>query len=123
MGKNRVTLNICGTDYYITTEDSPEYVKTLGKELDEGMRELTAGNPRLSVTQVAILKALGTLDDYHKAEESADNLRSKIREYLEDAAKARSETEVFRREIERLHAEVRNLREALGHTEDEQITF
>lgn len=117
MGKNRITLNICGIDYYITTEDAPEYVKLLGKELDEGMRRLTAGNPRLSVTQVAVLKALETLDDYHKAVESADNLRSKIREYLEDAAKARSETEVFRREIERLHAEVRNLREALGDTE------
>lgn len=117
MEKNRVTLKICGVDYFITTEDSPEYAKQLGKELDEGMTELIEKNPCLSVTQIAVLHSLGILDDYHKAVQSAENLRSKIREYLEDAAEARSESEVFRREIERLHREVQGLRDALAEKE------
>lgn len=118
MEKNRVTIKICGVDYFITTEDSPEYAKQLAKELDDGMNELIEKNPCLSITQVAILNALSVLDNYHKEVQSAENLRSQISEYLDDAAEARSESAVFRREIERLHREVQELRDALAAKDD-----
>ena len=84
MEKNRVRLNICGADYTITTEDDPKYVMALGDELDAALTKTLRENNRLSVTQAAILAALEYADMYKKAEISADNLRSQIKEYLED---------------------------------------
>ena len=78
MEKNRVRLNICGTDYSITTEDDPKYVMALGDELDASLNKTLRENNRLSVTQAAILAALEYADMYKKAEISADNLRSQI---------------------------------------------
>ena len=58
MEKNRVRLNICGTDYSITTEDDPKYVMALGDELDASLNKTLRENNRLSVTQAAILAAM-----------------------------------------------------------------
>lgn len=123
MMKKRVKITVCGTDYWICTDKSAEYTEELGREIDENMRDMLEKNTCLSMTQAAILNALAILDSYHEAESSADNLRTKVAEYLDDASKARSETDVFRREVERLNVEVRRLRDLLGETEDEQLTF
>ena len=104
MEKNRVKLQICGTDYYVTTEDDVEYTQSLGAQLDETITGLMRENERLSLTQAAILASLDAMDAYRKSESSADNLRSQIREYLE----------VSRREVDRLNREIQNLRAKLA---------
>ena len=116
MEKNRVRLQICGTDYYVTTEDDVEYTQSLGAQLDETISGLMHENERLSLTQAAILASLDAMDAYRKSESSADNLRSQIREYLEDSARARMELEVSRREVDRLNREIQNLRAKLAET-------
>ena len=102
MEKNKVRLNIGGADYTITTEDDPKYVMALGDELDSLLTRTLRENNRLSVTQAAILLALDYADQCKKAEISADNLRSQIKEYLEDASRAKMDAEIARREVERL---------------------
>lgn len=54
--------------------------------------------------------ALEYADSYKKSEESADNLRSQIRGYVEDYNRAKLETEVARKEVERLNRENQDLR-------------
>ena len=71
------------------------------------------GNPRLSVTMAAVLAALDYCDESVKSTESADNLRSQIKDYLEDSSQARMEAEEARREIEKLKKEVQTLRARL----------
>ena len=56
------------------------------------------------------LAALDYCDEAVKATESADNLRSQIKDYLEDSSQARMEAEEARREIEKLKKEVQTLR-------------
>lgn len=114
MDKNKVKLAICGSDYYILTEDAVEYVAALGDELDEKITKTVRENPTVSVTQAAVLTSLEYCDLYKKAEESADNLRGQIKEYLEDSARARLEVEVARREVERLGREVQKLQAKLA---------
>lgn len=114
MEKNRVRLNICGADYTITTEDDPKYVMSLGDELDAMLTKTLRENNRLSVTQAAILAALDYADMYRKAEVSADNLRSQIKEYLEDSARSKMDAEIARREVERLTRELQNVQAKLG---------
>lgn len=106
MEKARVTLNICGNDYYITTDEDPQYVQSLGIELDETLSKIVQGNNRLSMTQAAILTALEYADSARKATETADNLRSQIKEYLEDSARYKMEAEVARRDVDRLNKEL-----------------
>ncbi len=110
MEKNRVKLNIAGVDYTIVTDDSPEYTMELGADLDEKIRRALKENSYLSVTQAAVLAALEYADSYKKSEESADNLRSQIRGYVEDYNRAKLETEVARKEVERLNRENQDLR-------------
>ena len=99
-----------------TTEDDVEYTQSLGAQLDETISGLMHENERLSLTQAAILASLDAMDAYRKSESSADNLRSQIREYLEDSARARMEVEVSRREVDRLNREIQNLRAKLAET-------
>ncbi len=114
MEKNKVRLNIGGADYTITTEDDPKYVMALGDELDSLLTRTLRENNRLSVTQAAILLALDYADQCKKAEISADNLRSQIKEYLEDASRAKMDAEIARREVERLTRELQNVQGKLG---------
>ena len=114
MEKNKVRLNIGGADYTITTEDDPKYVMALGDELDALLTRTLRENNRLSVTQAAILLALDFADQCKKAEISADNLRSQIKEYLEDAQRAKMDAEIAKREVDRLTRELQNAQGKLG---------
>ena len=82
MEKTRVKLNICGNDYYINTDEDPKYVQELGEELDEALTRITHDNHRLSQTQAAILCALDYADQAKRANDTADNLRNQIKDYL-----------------------------------------
>ena len=114
MEKNKVRLSIGGADYTISTEDDPKYVLSLGDELDAMLTRILRENNRLSVTQAAILIALDYADQCKKAEISADNLRSQIKEYLEDSARSKMDAEIARREVERLTRELQNAQARLG---------
>ena len=71
-GKEQSQAAICGTDYYVTTEDDVEYTQSLGAQLDETISGLMHENERLSLTQAAILASLDAMDAYRKSESSAD---------------------------------------------------
>lgn len=108
--KNRVKLFIAGSEYVMLSDDNEEYVKALGEDVDEKISELMSRNSRLSPMMASILTALDYCDQYKKALSTADNLRSQIKDYLEDSAKARIEADEARREIERLNREIQALR-------------
>ncbi|MBQ0013790.1 MAG: cell division protein ZapA [Clostridia bacterium] len=110
MEKNKVKVSICGSDYYITTEDDPKYVLELANNLDETLSKIVHDNSRLSITQAAILASLDYADTAKKATDTADNLRAQIKEYLEDSARYKMEAEVAKRDVERLNKEIQSLR-------------
>lgn len=102
MDKNKVKINICGSEYCLSTDEDEEYILELGAQVDKKLTQILKENPYLSVTQGAIFLALQYADEERKANDTAQNLRSKIQKYLEESAKARTEAEVARREVERL---------------------
>lgn len=114
MVKNRIKLNICGCECVIGSDDSENYIRSIGDEVQKAIDEIMKKNERISVTMAAILSALSYCDEWHKASGSADNLRSQIKDYLEDSSRARTEVEEAGREIERLKREVQTLRARLG---------
>ena len=102
MEKNKVKLTICGAEYIIGSDEDSKYMIELGDEVDEKI----STNPRISVTQAAVLAALEFADAEKKAVVSAENLRSKIQEYLEDSARAKTDREIAMREADRLAKEL-----------------
>jgi len=106
MPVNRIRLEICGCSYVVATTDTEQYTLSLAEKLDHNMNEIMAQNTSASVTAAAVLSALDYLDELEKAGAAADNMRTQISEYLEDAAKAKMETEEAKKEIERLRREI-----------------
>lgn len=120
--KSKIT--ICGSDYVISGNDSEEYVQGLAEKLDAEMKQFLEDNPTSSIATAAILIALGYMDELEKTNNSADNMRSQIKDYLEDAAKAKMETEdtkralaAANRRIEELCAETERLKREIGYTQ------
>lgn len=117
MEKNRVSLKIFGNSYSILTEDDPEYVEQLGELINKEMHNISNESPTLSQTQCAVLVALDQADACKKANSEAVNLRVQIKDYIEDAARAKLEVDVARREIERLNREISTLRNKIANAE------
>lgn len=111
MQTNKVKLEICGANYVINTTDSEEYVKGLAARLETDMNEMMALSPSISTLSSAVITALGYLDEGEKNAAGADNMRAQIRNYLEDASKAKLAAEEASREVEHLRREVQRLRE------------
>lgn len=101
MEKKVHKLVIAGEEYRIISDESTEYMQSLAHEVDVKMSAITKGT-RVSTTQAAVLVALQYADDASKNSGNADSLRAQLKEYLEDAAKAKSERDFYKREVERL---------------------
>lgn len=114
MSKNRVKLNICDTECVVASDDEEAYVRSIGNEVEKAIHSITEKNERVSLTMAALITALSYCDDAHKAASGADNLRSQIKDYLEDSSRSRMEAEEARREIERMKREIQTLRARLS---------
>lgn len=110
MPVTKVKLTICGSNYIVSTTDSEEYVNQLAERLDNDMTEIMTQNPSASVAASAVISALSYLDELNKNASSTDNMRAQIKDYLEDAAKAKLDAEHARREVEKLTAELEALK-------------
>ncbi len=109
MEKNTHRLRIAGEEYRIVSAETTEYMGELAHEIDLKMADILKGN-RVSTTQAAVLVALQYADEAKKNGGTTDNLRLQLKEYLEDAAKAKSERDFYKRELDRI--------KAIGNTED-----
>ena len=114
MSKNKIRLNICGSECTITSEDNETYVLALGDEVEKSIQSIMSKNDRVSLTLASIITALSFCDEAKKAVAAADNLRSQIKDYLEDSSRSRLEADEARREIERMKQEIQTLRTRLA---------
>lgn len=105
MDKNRVRLDICGVKYFICTDESVEHTETLGKLIDEKMSEILKATSFISANQAAVLVSLDLANELSKAKAEAEGFRNQIKDYLEDSAKAKSERDYYKRELERIKTE------------------
>jgi cell division protein ZapA (FtsZ GTPase activity inhibitor) len=114
MSKNRIKLNICGSECVISSDDSESYIRSIGDEVEKAMEDILTKNERISINMAAIITALSYCDEAHKSAGAADNLRSQIKDYLEDSSRARTESEESKREIDRMRREIKTLRSRLS---------
>ena len=102
----KVKLEICGAVYALSVEGEPAYYEELAKTLNEKMHGMLEASDRLSVTGAAVLSALDYLDELHRSNDGADNLRSQLKSYLEDAMAAKGTADNAARELQELRAQL-----------------
>ena len=88
---NKVKVTICGKEYSLKTEDPPSYYIELAKKVDSEIYKMAASSDNMSAQSAAVLVALAAFDEAQKANDSIDNIRTQIKEYVDDACKARLE--------------------------------
>lgn len=106
--ENRITVNICGTEYTLTAEESPAYMQKVAAMVDVKMSEIMAGG-RVSRMDAAVLTAMNIADEMLKQQGSTENLRGQLKGYLDDANRAKSELSECKREIFRLQQQLDKL--------------
>jgi len=106
VSSHKVKLEIGGSSYVVSTNDSEEYLLGLAERLDRDMNQVMIETPNASVTAAAVITALAYLDEAEKSAFGADNMRAQIQGYLEDASRARLMAEEAKREVDRLRREL-----------------
>lgn len=98
---NRVTMNICGEEYTFVAEESPSYMQKVGAYVDEKMNELLT-SAKVGRTDAAVLTAANIADELFKEREAGEGLRRQLKQYLDEASRARNEVSELKREIFKL---------------------
>lgn len=110
--ENKVKVTICGKEYNLRTDESPEYIKNLAVRTEKEINELVKQKPNFGIQNAAVFVALTSLDEAAKAAAGVDNIRSQIKTYMNEAAKARSAKD-------KLSARVKELEEKIAELEKE----
>ncbi|MCI8500858.1 MAG: cell division protein ZapA [Oscillospiraceae bacterium] len=111
---NKVKITICGKEYSLQADEQPAYVQQLAARLDQKITELMEENDTLSLSSAAILVGLSLMDDSYKTTSDMDNIRGEIRNYVEEAGKARAEADNLRIALEDREREIESLKTELG---------
>ena len=98
---NRVVVNICGEEYTFIAEESASYMQRVGAYVGDKMQEVLSST-KVGRTDAAVLTAANIADELFKAQTAAEQLRSQIKGYLDEAGKAQSEVSELKREVFRL---------------------
>ena len=98
---NRVVVNICGEDYTLVADESASYMQKVSTYVNDKLDEVLTG-AKVGRTDAAVLTAINITDELFKAQAAAEQLRSQIKGYLDQATKAQAEASDLKREIFRL---------------------
>ena len=99
--ENRVVVTICGEDYTFVAEESTSYMQKVGAYVGDKMTEILNG-AKVGRTDAAVLTAANIADELFKSQAAAEQLRSQIKGYLDEAGRAQAEVSELKREIFRL---------------------
>ena len=99
--RNHITVTIADQEYNVVAAEDESYVRKVAAHVDGKVREVMADG-RISAANGAILAALNIADEYYKEQETSENLRRQLKEYLEEGTKLKMELSEAKREIFKL---------------------
>lgn len=98
----KVKIVIAGVPYNIVTDNNPEYTVSLANEIENRINSVSGAGSTVSPTQAAALTLLDYADELRKITAENENMKQQLKEYLADAAQAKSERDMLRREMAKL---------------------
>lgn len=99
--ENRVTITICGEEYNFVAEESTEYMQKVGTYVSGKMDEILSGS-RVGRSDAAVLTATNIADELFKSHAASEQLRTQIKNYVDEANRAQAEVSDLKREVFRL---------------------
>ena len=99
--ENRITVTIAGTDYTFTAAESSMYMQKVAAHVSDKMSAIME-NGKISRMDAAILAAANITDELYKEQAVSENLRSQLKNYLDEANRAKNEASEARRELFKL---------------------
>ena len=101
MEKSKVEITVKGQTYTIITDDAPEKVRALANGLNTTLDNIMSSG-KVTLTQALVLTALDLADKAKTYKTLSDKYKSEIADYLEDAERAMTERDRYKRENEKL---------------------
>ncbi len=101
MEKSKVEITVRNQSYTIITDDAPEKVIALANGLNK-LLDSIMDSGRVTVTQALVLAALDLADKAKTYKELSDKYKAEIADYLEDAERAMTERDRYKRENDKL---------------------
>lgn len=111
MEKNKIKLNICGTNYTITTDDTEEYMLAIGEQVDRKIKSTMDKNPTISTLMGAELVALEYCDLLNKASVNIEDLSQREAELLKEIKELKENLELKNLEFDELTAKLKEYEE------------
>ena len=102
-------VTIMGKEYNLTSEDNKDYTEKLAAALDKRIKDMRTRFTSLSVTDCAVLTALDCMDELGQSNRNIDNIRTQIKDYVDDAGRARNQAAAAQREIKALKERIEQL--------------
>jgi len=105
--KTKVAVEIFGMQYWLAGHETDEHLRRVAGMVDDRMRKIASGHPRLDLPRLAVLAAANIADEYLK-------LQEKVEKEREGREKLRAEEWLeLRRRYEELSDEHRRTLESL----------
>lgn len=98
--KNKITVRIGGVDYTIIASESEDYIREVADYVDTKVCELLNSSAKVTALNAAVLASINLCDEFFKARQSAENLRSQLTMYLEEANNAKAQLKEANRLLE-----------------------
>ena len=95
---NRVTVTIAERQFTLLTDDEGVDTQKVAEYVDSKLTELLSGG-KLSLADACVLTAMNVTQELFHEQESSDNLRRQLKEYLEESTKLKLELSEAKREI------------------------
>lgn len=95
---NRVTVTIGGRAFTLLAEGDAADTQRVAEYVDGKLTEVLSGG-KLSLVDGCILSAMNITEELFREQESSENLRRQLKEYLEESTKLKLELSEAKREI------------------------
>lgn len=109
MSKNRVRVNIAGSSYTILSEESEDYVHSIGEEVDAKISDIKKSSSDISSLMAAILTAMDFCDLYKKSIANNNGLEDESKETFNANESLRKENNALRARINNLEMKLNSI--------------
>ena len=93
----KITVSIAGTPYTLVTDNDPEYAVTVAQQAEDMIQSIMEKG--VAPSQATVLALLEYADTAAKLSAEVESLKSQMKEYLADAAQAKAERDLAKREL------------------------
>ncbi|WP_370456027.1 cell division protein ZapA [Sporosarcina sp. ANT_H38] len=76
--KTRIAVDIYGQTYKMVGTETSTHMRLVASMVDERMREISAHNPYLDSTKIAVLTAVNSVHDYLELKKQVEQLKEEL---------------------------------------------